>query len=255
MKNKLFLPVLAILLLSACEATKNTPVEETSDEVPNNMPIQVQSTPYAASIKLGPCYGRCPVYEMSFDEKRNAVFNGKRFTDKLGNHSRTITEAEYSELQAAFAAADWWNLEDKYDNRIVDAPFTTIMLRQGEREKTIQLRGNMPENVKVIVEKMTTMATTGDWKLESQPDYGLPDGYIANELIIQLKGNAMIEDFIIPFQKQQMRLKRTISKPTNIHLVTFDPSMVTPQEMLDFVKNHQDCKEAEFNKKVSPRED
>lgn len=207
------------------------------------------------SYSQGPCFGKCPVYTLDIKPDGIAHFNGKRFSEKQGKHTKKVSEAEIAELVALFDAANWFKLENNYDSKISDIPSVNIKYRNGDMIKKINFRGDYPEGTPAITKYFSALANSEGWTKVASTDYGLPAGTIANELIVKLKRGVDVNEFVASYIKQDMKLKKTLAPTMNMHLVTFDPNTSTPQEMIMWVKEREDVENAEFNKQVDVRED
>ena len=207
------------------------------------------------SYSQGPCFGKCPVFTLDIKPNGMAYYEGKRFSDKQGKHSKKVSDTEIAELVTLFDAANWFKLENNYDSKIADIPGVNIKYRNGDMIKKINFRGDYPEGTPAITEYFSTIANSEGWTKVGSNDYGLPAGTIANELIIKLKGGVDVNAFVISYSKQDMKLKKTLAPTMNMHLVTFDPNTSTPQEMIMWVKDREEVDNAEFNKNVDVRED
>jgi ankyrin repeat protein len=68
------------------------------------------------------CLGSCPDYEVTVHGDGTVIYDGKRFVAITGRHQCTISEAGVHELVAAFRAADYYSLQDKYVWEATDLP-------------------------------------------------------------------------------------------------------------------------------------
>ena len=207
------------------------------------------------SYSQGPCFGKCPVYTLDIKPSGIAYFEGKRFSDKQGKHTKKVSDEEIAGLVALFDAASWFELENNYDSKIADIPSVYIKYRNGDKIKKINFRGDYPEGTPAITEYFSAIANSEGWTKVASNDYGLPAGTIANELIIKLKRGVDVNAFVGTYIKQDMKLKKTLAPTMNMHLITFDPNIATPQEMIMWVKEREEVETAEFNKEVDVRED
>jgi len=68
------------------------------------------------------CLGSCPDYEVTVHGDGTVIYNGMRFVAITGRHQCTISQASVHELIAAFRAADYYSLQDKYVWEATDLP-------------------------------------------------------------------------------------------------------------------------------------
>ncbi|HEX8031582.1 MAG TPA: DUF6438 domain-containing protein [Vicinamibacterales bacterium] len=59
--------------------------------------------PQAITLSVGPCFGFCPVYELTVDAAGGVVFQGSRHTAILGERRRRVSPATYATLAADLA--------------------------------------------------------------------------------------------------------------------------------------------------------
>lgn len=206
------------------------------------------------TYEQGPCFGKCPVFSMSVNSEGLVSYEGKRFSEKQGVHTKTVPPTTLDELTKLFEEANWWKMENSYDSGISDVSQITIGYRDSDMIKKIRFRGESPGNVKEIKALFNKIANSEGWTKVSSTDYGLPPGTIANELIIKLKEGQNIDKFVQSYIKQDMKLKKNIAPTMNLHLVSFDPGTMTPQEMLESVKARKEVESVEFNKEVGIRD-
>ena len=143
---------------------------------PQSAPPSEPATPGATyapddliSLRTTACFGRCPVYEFRLTGTGQATFTGKRFTDRLGNYTRTFSPAETRALFDAFARADYFAYKDQYSDDVTDLPNRYLTLKRGERTKKIQLYANVPEAL-VRLEQLVARAAleTQGWQVAAE---------------------------------------------------------------------------------------
>ena len=117
------------------------------------------------SMRTTACFGRCPVYEFSIDGTGKATFNGKRFTDRLGNYARTFSASETQALFDAFARANYFDYEDVYTADVTDLPNRYLSYQTGDRTKQIQLYAEVPDTLRRLEQLVARAALeTEGWK-------------------------------------------------------------------------------------------
>ena len=58
----------------------------------------VRSNDLVLTMKLGECYGTCPVYEVSIDDAGNVTFNGIKHTKTIGKATGKISSSDIDRL-------------------------------------------------------------------------------------------------------------------------------------------------------------
>ena len=157
--NKFLLLVLPVLALFSCDTTKKAgqgtmqSIKQTTEEA---IPVNI-------TFKRGPCFGKCPVFTIQVDESGAASLLGRKYARLEGEHTKKLSSAELTELQKLVADSKFMSLEDRYDSGVLDAPSTTMIVKSAKGEKTIVLRGTMPDALKSLVEKMDALYSSEGW--------------------------------------------------------------------------------------------
>lgn len=60
------------------------------------------------------CYGSCPIFNLSIDNKGNMFFWGRKYTTKIGMYKASITLEEFRYFEESFKQSDIKNLKDYY---------------------------------------------------------------------------------------------------------------------------------------------
>ena len=157
--NKFLFLVLPVLALFSCDATKKTG-QDTMQPVKT---MTEKAIPVNITFKRGPCMGKCPVFTLQVEENGAATLLGARYARLEGENTKSLTAAEVTELQKIVADAKFMSLDDRYDSGILDAPSTTMIVKSAKGEKTIVLRGTMPDVLKPLVEKMDAIYNSEGW--------------------------------------------------------------------------------------------
>ncbi len=157
--NKFLLLVLPVLVLFSCDTTKKAG-QETMQSITETTE---KAIPVNITFKRGPCFGKCPVFTLQVDENGAASLLGAKYARLEGEHTKQVTADELAELQKLVADSKFMTLEDRYDSGILDAPSTTLMVKSAKGEKTVVLRGTMPDALKSLVEKMDAIYNSEGW--------------------------------------------------------------------------------------------
>lgn len=79
------------------------------------------------SIEKTPCFGDCPVYEVSINKDGKVTYNGIKYVDVAGKQEFDLTEKEFKQLKEKLAKKDFSEFKKEYTNpRIADLPSTYI---------------------------------------------------------------------------------------------------------------------------------
>lgn len=234
-----FLLFLLPVLFFACDTyPKNTPVENLTEVI---------------TMSKGPCFGTCPVFTLTIYNNAMATFQGERFTDKQGLYTMDIGREKLRQLVAAFREANLWQYPDAFKSQIPDLQSVTITFTNEGKTKSIIGKDGRPEALLQLEEMLDDIANAANWTLKEAPDFGLPEGTIANELLVQLKPRTDGSQWVQRYAKQGMKLVKRVSPGGDYYLVSFDTAAVEPNQMLGWVQEDELVVTAEFNKQVTGR--
>lgn len=199
------------------------------------------------------CRGKCPIFDFTVYEGGHVVFNGKMFTKYEGQATDKLTKEEYASLQANCQKADLWQKQAEYGMNIMDIPTTTVHFYEKDRDKKIQWRMRAPQELPDLSNEIVQLLVDRGWIQELKKEVGvrMPNGAISNELIVQFKEETEIKRWCKQYVQYDMKLKRGISKKT--YLVNFDTGKMSPDKMLEIVRNNVEVMSAEFNKRMQTR--
>ena len=146
-KSLLFL--LPIFILFNCQDCANSGYAYGADTI-----INMEKTP---------CFGTCPTFTIEINGIGEATYNGVRFVDKEGNHSKVFTPEECNKVFEAFADADFWSFEDEYTGNVTDLPTTFLHFKHEGNDKRIRMYYNVPEELRALETLVDTLANTAGW--------------------------------------------------------------------------------------------
>ncbi len=81
-----------------------------------------------------------------------------------------------------------------------------------------------------------------------------PDDFITSEIIVTLKAEAKADELILSIKKPAFQVKQRLSARMGIFLLVYDDRKYDPGKALIKLQKHSSVKSAEFNKKVSIRD-
>lgn len=226
-----------LLFFTACKTSKNGMNYKADEKI--------------IEISKSGCFGRCPVYTMTVYGKGLVEYKGERFTDKMGVYTKQLSEADYTTLFADFKNANLWQYQDEYNSLIPDLPMISIHYYNKGSQKKIMGKEGRPEVLMTLEKQLDAIASEAGWTLKEAPDYGLPENYIPNELVVELKEDVDVEKWKNKFMRGMMKTEiiKRISPDSNHWLVRYDVSAMPPKDFLAMVKRDDDVVNVEFNQK------
>ncbi len=245
MSARIFFLCLFLGSLSSCLPTSSTNVK-------------LENRQKKLVMETGPCFGSCPVYTLTVYDKDLLTYEGKKYTDRMGLYSRFLSKGEKERLQAMMKEVNLWKYQDIYRSQIPDLATVTLTQYEADgRKKSVRGKDGRPDEVVQLEELMREIAESGEWKKrKDQPDQpGLSEDEVSGELIVQLKGRVDPQQWVARYAEQGMQIRKKLSPDMAYFLVSFDPNTLPPQQILERVRQDPQVSGAQFNKRLSPRED
>lgn len=205
-------------------------------------------------MSKGPCFGSCPIFTITIYDNGWATYKGKLYTDKLGLHIKKVGRSRLEEIKRELRLANLWQYQNIYRSSLPDLQSVTINYYENGRTKSITGKEGRPTSVQKIEAFLDKMASSSGWVEKEKPDYNLPAGAIANELIVKLRSNVNAEAFVLKYTKQNMQILRRLSPTGDYWLFSFDEKKIRPDEMLTFVRRDREVLSVEFNKRLETRD-
>ncbi|MEO0875077.1 MAG: DUF6438 domain-containing protein, partial [Bacteroidota bacterium] len=86
----------------------------------------------------GPCFGSCPVYKLKIYEGGVAAYEGQRFTNRIGLHTKLLDQNTYRDLINAFEESNFWSYQNIYKAQIPDLPTVTLTYHKDGETKSVK---------------------------------------------------------------------------------------------------------------------
>ena len=128
-----FILSIAVLALAACATGANG----------GNVPDGLQSF----TVDQGPCFGSCPVYEITVLPGDRYELDGRRFTRTDGMSSGRLQTGAFADIATAVAGIDFRNLPDDMTfmnpqacsgPQVSDMPYFELTARYSDGDKTVR---------------------------------------------------------------------------------------------------------------------
>ena len=243
-----------VFIFTGCSKTKNLPTFKEKE--------------LTMWMEKGSCFGKCAVYSLKIYKNGQVLYTGKANTDKMGQYYKMMNETEYKDMWAAFQESGFQSFDSLYVSGVDDFPAITLGMTMGKHRKTITYKENRPDALYKLQLKMEKLANSFDWialqkddrVLEYKPIEGRQnnqdDGVnLKNEIIIQPKEKVNLEEWTKRYQGYEVVVVKKIAPNLSYYLITWNTSIISPDEMLLKIKSDGDVQSAEFNKKIMKRED
>ncbi|MBK9254683.1 MAG: hypothetical protein IPM42_04285 [Saprospiraceae bacterium] len=242
--------VIGLTTLIACSGTKDIRKFKEKDII--------------ISLQKGSCFGKCAVYKFDIYKNKIAVFTGTAHTEKLGVYSKALTEMEIKDLKNEFASIKFFEMKDEYPYDIIDFPQVSIFFKDGKISKKVTGRDGRPKSLTDLQVRLEKIANSPGWKLEIKSEQAptpeepqienVPEVQIDSEIIIEPAPNVSLARWFKKYERYDVRLIKKIAPNLNFWLITYDTSIIKPADFLEMIRQDTEISNAEFNKKLSPRE-
>jgi hypothetical protein len=119
----------------------------------------------SVTLRREPCFGRCPVYEVTLAADGHATYDGVRFVDRLGRYQGEVDLNDYERLAHFIQRVDFLNWDDEYVNRgVTDLPNYYLTVVAGEQTKTVRQYGvDQPPDFWVIAALVDHLSGAIPW--------------------------------------------------------------------------------------------
>jgi hypothetical protein len=96
------------------------------------------------------CFGKCPAYKITINEKGEVNYEGQRNVEKIGNYKKQLTPSATDSLFTEFINSDFWAFKDEYTAMVTDLPTTYLSFTLEEKTKKITDYVGAPEKLKML---------------------------------------------------------------------------------------------------------
>lgn len=129
------------------EGIKETVIEEPEPDILNWSTGDEEDAFVLTSIKKGPCFGKCPVFEARVYSDGKVIYNGMRFVKKIGVFLSYIEEENIQQIIEKATSLAFFSLDEQYPTdgaKIVDFPTTITYFQHQGRELKIYNNHHAP---------------------------------------------------------------------------------------------------------------
>lgn len=210
-------------------------------------PLKVKESQKVIEMSKSPCFGDCPVYDVTIYETGIATFKGIRNTDRMGLFVKKIGQDKIQQIINKCVAANLWQFEEVYKSNIADLPSVSITYYEGKNKKTIAGKRERPVQVLEIEQMLDDIASSSDWELVEDPPSDLPPGTKADELVVKLNRTVEALAWSKRYNKEAVILKKALSADKTFWLISFDEKIISLQEMMDLLRQDPDVFSVQYN--------
>jgi hypothetical protein len=119
----------------------------------------------SVTLQRGPCFGMCPVYEVTLAADGTATWSGERFVDRVGSYQGQVDLNDYGRLVRFIQRAGFSGWDAEYVAAdVTDLPNYYLTAEAGGRAKTVRQYGmDQPPDFWVIAALVDRLAEAVAW--------------------------------------------------------------------------------------------
>ncbi len=170
--KKLLLSLSFCAVLGACktpkQSTQTNPDNYTAAETKTET-VAATATPATQDslfvyLERTPCYGQCPMYKFKIYNSGYALYEGKRFVEKLGLYETRLTAAVLQEIKTKVNDINYFGFRDQYPKTASDFPSVkTAIILDGKRKEIMDGTG-APSALKEFEAYLDSVKDGAVWK-------------------------------------------------------------------------------------------
>ena len=155
-----FIFVIAVFLFAACSNSKQTQNHVVTESKQDLLTEDSLSMSFERTL----CFGACPAFKITILNNGNCLYEGYKFTDRLGKHSAVISKSQFMEILNEAERIGYFTMKDKYDAPVTDVPSVIIMISGPDGRKEIMDRFDAPAELKSFEKFIDAILLNLDWK-------------------------------------------------------------------------------------------
>lgn len=118
-----------------------------------------------ARIQRTPCFGRCPIYILSFYKGGAVIYKGEKWVEMEGVFISKVSAAVLQSILDKAKEVGFWKMENVYDNEhVTDLPSTIVTIQKGDKLKVVANRYNGPEEEANFEQYLDNLVTNLNWE-------------------------------------------------------------------------------------------
>lgn len=220
---------------------------------------------FKLKMDKGACFGSCPVYSLEIDHQGNALYDGKRFTEKSGMHKYKLSGDQFKQVTDQLTLMNFFALQDNFKSNVADLPTVTIAHTHKGLTKSISGKDTRPKRVLELQKILEDIAQSDGWVsvepiapknedvVEEEETEEEEAEIIEREMIIHFKPNTIISRWMRNYREYQMYVKKPLDDNKKTWVVQYNTSLINPQILLHKVQTDPGVESAEFNTKAETR--
>jgi hypothetical protein len=123
----------------------------------------------AITLRRGPCFGNCPIYELTLRGDGTASYDGGDYAPRNGRYEGRVDPAAVESLLDLLEEVDFWRMEPDRQLRVQDLPEIILTAERANRGRH-RVHTNLPprelEPVQVAIDSVANLI---EWRPRQEP--------------------------------------------------------------------------------------
>jgi hypothetical protein len=138
-----------LLLLPALLATRSAPAAKPGDSV---------------TLRRGPCFGNCPIYEVTLRSDGRATYRGGDYAPRSGEYEGSVDPAAVEMLLDRLDDVDFWQMRPDRQLQVQDLPEMVLTAERANRRRHRVHTNLPPRELEPIQAAIDSVANQVDWR-------------------------------------------------------------------------------------------
>ncbi len=208
-------------------------------------------TPWV-ELKMGPCFGTCPVFNLTIYENGIATYEGRQFSEREGTYIRQLSEAEIQSVRDLLTANNYWVMEEIFSMEPADLAQSTVVLHDGKYEKTLKGKSRFPDAFVDLRDALWDIATAGDWEEKTAEGDTRTTGAplrqtFRDQIVVHLVPGVSGYFWKEKYRQEHVRVLEQFTGQDNYYLIAYDTVAMAPQQMIEKIRADEQVVGAQFN--------
>ena len=239
--------LLVVFTLLSCRLAKNTNTEN-----PETATDWVQ---WVIEYERGPCFGECPVYTFYLlSDYTGLVESRYHLMEPPGWYASALDQEEVHALLADLEPESWWHEDLSTLPEIADLPVMSLLYKHKDGLRWYAVQSKMSGQASRIFQELDHLVREARWVTTTKRPIA-PDVPEPTDVIVQLKDGVDIHEWMMPYERFGIKLKRRLSPNQPYYVVSKDPGMGTANDFLQYIKLDPNVISAQWDQSLSPRKE
>jgi hypothetical protein len=149
----------------------------------------------SVTLRRGPCFGTCPVYQVTLARDGTATWNGERFVHRPGRYHGQADINDVDRLARFIDRSGFSGWDPEHLANVTDLPDYVLTVAAGEQTKTVRQNGvDEPADFWVIAALVDGLAEAVEWTADGPcHDWTAVHGQQTQPSVLQVHGSCTFD--------------------------------------------------------------